>query len=84
MIASRRDRKKQRANHDRLRAEIFREYEEKVKNADPDALEASRDWGDNDGTPWRMETGATLIFLITGVVLFFLIMLFGAIKSLTS
>ena len=58
------------------------EYEEKLDAGDPDVLETSRDWADNDGTPWRAEIGLSLGALVLIVIVPLLILFFAGIKAL--
>ena len=67
-------------------AELVEEYDERLRSQDPDALEASRDWSDFDGTPWQIEAGmgavAIVVVLLVGVVLL-LVGFFTLVQDLT-
>lgn len=70
------------ADHKAGRERLRREYEAKLKAQDPTTLEASRDWYDNNGSPWRVEVGPALYMLILFGSLLFLIPLFLWFKAL--
>lgn len=65
------------------RTELLEEYVEKSRAGDPDAAEASRDFSDNDATPWSFEVGVSAIFLVLIVSVAALTALFMGIKQLT-
>lgn len=46
-----------------MRQQRQEEYLERLASRDPDALESSRDFGDNDLTPWRVEVSVALGYL---------------------
>jgi hypothetical protein len=55
-----RRRRGQEAEHEAARQRLYEEFEQRVEAKDADALEASRDYGDHDLTPWRLEAGMSL------------------------
>lgn len=75
-------RRQRRAAEDQALDELRRDYAARLDAGDPDALEASRDHGDLDVTPWRLEVfGAAAIiglFVVVGVLVAF----FAGIKAL--
>lgn len=58
------------------------EYSEKLESRDPEVLETSRDWADNDGIPWRVEVPLALGFLVLIASVAVLIVFFEAIQAL--
>lgn len=70
------------AEKDASRQRLQNEYEAKVESRDADTLEASRDWYDNAGSPWRVEAGLALGFVVLFGSLLVLIPLFLLFKSL--
>ena len=81
-----RRRRKRLVREERVRRALWGEYQDRLDAQDPSALEASRDFGDNDNTPWRTEVGMGLAGLAV-IVLFacvaVLIVLFSGIQDLT-
>ena len=45
------------------RAELLNEYIAKAEAGDPDVAEVSRDFYDNNASPWSLEVGASAIML---------------------
>lgn len=70
------------AENDASRQRLQDEYEAKVESRDADTLEASRDWYDSVGSPWRVEAGLALGFVVLFGSLLVLIPLFLLFKSL--
>lgn len=80
-----RRRREQEAQHDAARRRLYEEFRQGVEERDAEALEAARDYGDNDGVPWRVEMGQSLVFLAMlalMAVVAVLIVVFSWIKHL--
>lgn len=75
-------RRERRARERAVRAQLLDEYEEKLESRDPDVLDTSRDWADNDGAPWRFEVWIALGFVVLVVGVGVLIALFEGIQTL--
>ena len=69
-----------------MRQRLQGEYLHKLESKDPDALESSRDFGDNDLTPRRVEISMALVSVgvlaLLGIVVV-LIAFFLAIQHFT-
>lgn len=81
-----RRRREREAEHEAARQRLYEEFQQRVEEQDADALEAARDYGDNDRVPWRVEVGQSLAFVaMLGLmaVVAVLIVLFLWIKHLT-
>jgi type VI protein secretion system component VasF len=79
-------RQQRQAKHEAARQRLHEEYLQRLESSDPDGLEASHDYGDNDLTPWRTEASMGLVFagfVVLMVLVVALVALFAAIKSLT-
>ena len=70
------------AEREAVRRRLEEEYEANVLIRDADTLEASRDWHDNLASPWRVQAGAALAFVVLFGSLLVLIPLFLLFKSL--
>ena len=81
-----RRRRTRRAKERAVRQRLQEEYLHKLESKDPDALESSRDFGDNDLTPRRVELSMALVFVgflaLLGIVVV-LIAFFLAIQHFT-
>lgn len=58
------------------------EYKAKLEVGDPDAMEASRDYYDNDGGSTRFEAGLALYLIVLTVSVLLLVGLFTLIEAL--
>lgn len=70
------------ADQEEVRQRLRKDYEAKIEAEDADTLEASRDWHDNLGSPWRMEAGLALGIVVLFGSLLVLIPLFLLFKAL--
>ena len=79
-------RRERRAKERDARQRLQEEYLQKLESGDPHALESSRDFGDNDFTPQRVELSIALVFIgllaLSGIVAV-LIVLFQTIQHFT-
>ena len=60
------------------------EYHAKLQAGDPDALEAARNYYDNDGGSTRFEAGVAAYLIVLTVSVSLLVALFALIENLTS
>ncbi|MCW2736508.1 MAG: hypothetical protein JWN97_1152 [Nocardioides sp.] len=60
------------------------EYNVKLEAGDPDALEASRNYYDNDGGSTRFEAGLAAYLIVLTVSVLLLVGLFTLIEKLSS
>lgn len=65
-----------------MRQRLLEDYLADLDSGHPETLEASRDWHDNEGTPWRVEAAMALGILILFGGLLVLIPLFLWFKRL--
>lgn len=70
------------AEQEAVRQQLREDHEANLEAHDADTLEASRDWHDNVGSPWRMEAGLALGILVLFGSLLVLIPLFLLFKAL--
>ena len=79
-------RRERRAKQEARRRQLQLEYQEKLGSRDSDVLESSRDFGDNDVTPWRTEVSLALVgvgILALLVCVGLLIGVFSVVQNLT-
>lgn len=63
---------------------LAEEYDDKLEEGDPDTLEASRNYYDNDGGSTTFEAGLAAYLVVLVVTVVALIGLFTLIERLTS
>jgi hypothetical protein len=79
-------RQRRRARQQQVRRQLEQDYLQKLAARDPTALGTSRDYSDNDLTPWRTEVASGLVGVgILALIVFVgvLIAFFTWIKHLT-
>jgi hypothetical protein len=78
------ERRARKAEREAFMRRLNDEYSAALRDRDPGALEASRDYSDHDGTPWRVEAGmgfAGLALIVFALIVLLLVGFFSLVKA---